>query len=144
MQLSNGQWTTTDTTASSFNIPNGTTPSSFATPSPPQPPLPQGNPNFPQPALMDGSFVPGTGFSPGMSGPDALLSDFGGFNGGNIGGGDAGPMGSFQQPFVPQDLWQMPSRWEWDWAEGLGLGSFTPGPTTGMMDANGYIGQEEQ
>lgn len=36
--------------------------------------------------------------------------------------------GSFQQPFVPQDLWQMPMTLEWDWAEGLGLGSFTPGP----------------
>lgn len=35
---------------------------------------------------------------------------------------------SFQQPFVPQDLWQMPMTLEWDWAEGLGLGSFTPGP----------------
>jgi hypothetical protein len=36
--------------------------------------------------------------------------------------------GAFQQPFVPQDLWQMPMTLEWDWAEGLGLGSFTPGP----------------
>lgn len=26
-------------------------------------------------------------------------------------------MGSFQQPFVPQDLWQMPMTLEWDWAE---------------------------
>ncbi|KIW17153.1 hypothetical protein PV08_04344 [Exophiala spinifera] len=25
--------------------------------------------------------------------------------------------GSFQQPFVPQDLWQMPMTFEWDWAE---------------------------
>ena len=33
--------------------------------------------------------------------------------------------GSFQQPFVPQDLWQMPMTFEWDWAD---LGSFTPGP----------------
>lgn len=39
--------------------------------------------------------------------------------------------GSFQQPFVPQDLWQMPMTLEWDWAEGLGLGSFTPGPMLG-------------
>lgn len=26
-------------------------------------------------------------------------------------------VGSFQQPFVPQDLWQMPMTFEWDWAE---------------------------
>ncbi|KAK5554655.1 hypothetical protein LTR46_007381 [Exophiala xenobiotica] len=25
--------------------------------------------------------------------------------------------GSFQQPFVPQDLWQMPMTFEWDWAD---------------------------
>ena len=25
--------------------------------------------------------------------------------------------GSFQQPFVPQDLWQMPMTLEWDWAD---------------------------
>ncbi|KAL7266290.1 hypothetical protein RUND412_011169 [Rhizina undulata] len=24
---------------------------------------------------------------------------------------------SFQQPFVPQDLWQMPMTFEWDWAD---------------------------
>ncbi|OOQ83053.1 fungal specific transcription factor domain protein [Penicillium brasilianum] len=27
------------------------------------------------------------------------------------------PMGPFQQPFVPQDLWQMPMTIEWDWAD---------------------------
>lgn len=26
-------------------------------------------------------------------------------------------MGSFQQPFVPQDLWQIPQTLEWDWAD---------------------------
>ncbi|KAL9046666.1 MAG: hypothetical protein Q9214_000552 [Letrouitia sp. 1 TL-2023] len=26
-------------------------------------------------------------------------------------------VGSFQQPFVPQDLWQMPMTLEWDWAD---------------------------
>lgn len=25
--------------------------------------------------------------------------------------------GAFQQPFVPQDLWQMPMTLEWDWAD---------------------------
>ncbi|KAL8949834.1 MAG: hypothetical protein Q9222_004099 [Ikaeria aurantiellina] len=31
-------------------------------------------------------------------------------------------MGSFQQPFVPQDLWQMPQTLEWDWADMGNLG----------------------
>lgn len=51
----------------------------------------------------------------------------------SVGGGLGGP---FQQPFVPQDLWQMPMTLEWDWAEGLGLGSFTPGP--GWDGVEGY------
>jgi hypothetical protein len=46
---------------------------------------------------------------------------------------------SFQQPFVPQDLWQMPMTLEWDWAEGLGMGSFTPGPM--FNDQEGFLGQ---
>ena len=44
-------------------------------------------------------------------------------------------MGPFQQPFVPQDLWQMPMTIEWDWAdmstnfpvfEGIGANSQPP------------------
>lgn len=31
-------------------------------------------------------------------------------------------MRSFQQPFVPQDLWQMPMTLEWDWADMTGVG----------------------
>lgn len=36
---------------------------------------------------------------------------------------------NFQQPFVPQDLWQMPMTLEWDWAEMTGgqYGSFENG-----------------
>lgn len=30
--------------------------------------------------------------------------------------------GSFQHPFVPQDLWQMPMTLEWDWADLAGYG----------------------
>ena len=30
-------------------------------------------------------------------------------------------MGSFDQPFVPQDLWQMPMALEWDWADMTGI-----------------------
>jgi len=29
-------------------------------------------------------------------------------------------MNTFQQPFVPQDLWQMPVTLEWDWADMTG------------------------
>ena len=47
---------------------------------------------------------------------------------------------SFQQPFVPQDLWQMPMTLEWDWADmgvgaGVGINGFQ-----GAFDA----GQQEQ
>ncbi|KAL8803518.1 MAG: hypothetical protein Q9182_003119 [Xanthomendoza sp. 2 TL-2023] len=31
-------------------------------------------------------------------------------------------MGSFQQPFVPQDLWQIPQTLEWDWADFNNIG----------------------
>ena len=30
--------------------------------------------------------------------------------------------GAFQQPFVPQDLWQMPMTLEWDWADMTNMG----------------------
>ena len=33
-------------------------------------------------------------------------------------------LGAFQQPFVPQDLWQLPMNLEWDWADLSNL----PGP----------------
>lgn len=52
---------------------------------------------------------------PGMLSPDQL---------GNVDFGDPSAfadtspnMPSFQQPFVPQDLWQMPMTIEWDWAD---------------------------
>jgi hypothetical protein len=55
--------------------------------------------------------------------------------------GNANGFGSsFQQPFVPQDLWQMPMTLEWDWAEGLGMGSFTPGPM--FNDQENFLGQQ--
>lgn len=40
--------------------------------------------------------------------------------------GDLTMGGSFQQPFVPQDLWQMPMTLEWDWADvgNMGMGGF--------------------
>lgn len=39
-------------------------------------------------------------------------------------------VGSFQHPFVPQDLWQMPMTLEWDWAQMgdvNGFQTFDPG-----------------
>ena len=45
--------------------------------------------------------------------------------------------GSFQQPFVPQDLWQMPMTLEWDWADMTSMGY----PT---FDADGQQEQPQQ
>ena len=49
--------------------------------------------------------------------------------GGNVGS----PLyvGSFQQPFVPQDLWQMPMTLEWDWADLSGNNVGVAGVGTG-------------
>ena len=43
-------------------------------------------------------------------------------------------LGSFQQPFVPQDLWQMPMTLEWDWADMTNNGgNFDPNdPSAGI------------
>ncbi|RMY14780.1 hypothetical protein D0868_01258 [Hortaea werneckii] len=104
----------------------------------------QGPSNFDQPQqhLTDG-FAPDV-FPPNpANNVDSLMP--GDMNG--MGQDLGGIGGSFQQPFVPQDLWQMPMTLEWDWAEGLGLGSFTPG---GMMggslfgDAGGYMDPQQQ
>ncbi|KAL9111845.1 MAG: hypothetical protein Q9227_003695 [Pyrenula ochraceoflavens] len=45
---------------------------------------------------------------------------------GNVAGNGATSLnpGSFQQPFVPQDLWQMPMTLEWDWADMTGGPNF--------------------
>ncbi|KAF2162232.1 hypothetical protein M409DRAFT_69165 [Zasmidium cellare ATCC 36951] len=102
------------------SMPNGMDTHHFAG-TPPQPPP------FSAPHLNPADSAPFTNFSPSAG-------DFP-MGGGGGGGGpftgpppdmSSGPGGAFQQPFVPQDLWQMPMTLEWDWAEGLGLGSFTP------------------
>jgi hypothetical protein len=45
-------------------------------------------------------------------------------------------LGSFQHPFVPQDLWQMPMTLEWDWADMTSTGypsyEHPDGPHAGM------------
>ncbi|KAI5804500.1 fungal-specific transcription factor domain-containing protein [Geopyxis carbonaria] len=38
---------------------------------------------------------------------------------------------SFEQPFVPQDLWQMPMTFEWDWADVNGNGQMPWDPSAG-------------
>ncbi len=45
-------------------------------------------------------------------------------------------VGSFQQPFVPSDLWQMPMALEWDWAD-MGARS------NGLPAAGFDIGREQ-
>ncbi len=54
-------------------------------------------------------------------------------NANNFGGMDMGS--TFQHPFVPQDLWQMPMTLEWDWADmaaGAGLGFEEGGGMNGL------------
>ncbi|KXT15138.1 hypothetical protein AC579_7922 [Pseudocercospora musae] len=107
-------------------LPNGM---DFNTHSPTQ----QHHPNLP-PGFTQVEVYPGSNFSPttGATGhPD--FSGMPAFDP-STSGVVNNPAGAFQQPFVPQDLWQMPMTLEWDWAEGLGLGSFTPGP---MMEGPG-------
>ncbi|KAL2043161.1 hypothetical protein N7G274_004221 [Stereocaulon virgatum] len=57
-------------------------------------------------------------------------------------------MGSFRQPFVPQDLWQMPMTFEWDWGDvGNGVNgfpaAFDPSQAQGQQQEqqNGLNGQ---
>lgn len=54
--------------------------------------------------------------------------------------GELGGMGnSFQHPFVPQDLWQMPMTLEWDWA---GMTDYSGGFDEGQGGAQGGSGLE--
>ncbi|KAF2139748.1 uncharacterized protein K452DRAFT_310633 [Aplosporella prunicola CBS 121167] len=60
----------------------------------------------------------------GAHGPTALN------NGGGHSGAGIDPVSlssSFPQPFVPQDLWQMPMTLEWDWADMTGYGGLDDG-----------------
>ena len=63
-----------------------------------------GSPSFDS-DYMDG--LPPNGMSPSVGGSQHLPSS------------TMSPMnmGLFQQPFIPQDLWQMPMTFEWDWAD---------------------------
>lgn len=70
--------------------------------------------------------------------PTANSAGMNGFGGGSA-GFDIG--NTFQHPFVPQDLWQMPMTLEWDWADMTAgaLGGFDDG---GMGGMNGGVGGE--
>jgi hypothetical protein len=103
--------------------------------------------NSPQ---MFGTSMPGGHFGQphpmnqfGIAGFDTDFTDMPSMAGGMIDGiqmptTGASPLnpGSFQQPFVPQDLWQMPMTFEWDWAD-MTAGGFPSyqhqdGPHAGM------------
>lgn len=81
------------------------------------------SPNFSELNLPDFSgadFPNMTSPSNGMNGYHDMAMDGQQYN------GDSFNMGSFQQPFVPQDLWQMPMTLEWDMAQ---LGDVNGFPT---------------
>ncbi|KAL8724191.1 MAG: hypothetical protein Q9166_008088 [cf. Caloplaca sp. 2 TL-2023] len=98
------------------------------------------SPNLTTPDLSHQSFNPNlNGFTPGLSNEDISVPlDFSGllnppstmpsaFSGSDLqqfGNGETSSLnvGSFQQPFVPQDLWQMPQTLEWDWADMNNIG----------------------
>lgn len=97
-----------------------------------------GNVYSPPPGL-----VTGTGDMPSMPDYGTDFSEILQANGFNPHYGEQGVpasmasplnMGSFQQPFVPQDLWQMPMTLEWDWADlANAANTFDPNdPTAGM------------
>ena len=99
------------------------------------------NPNLPgfSPSLsnMDLSSIDFS--NPDFNNPNNLMPSSNGLDGFTNGDmnsqpytGDALNVGSFQQPFVPQDLWQMPMTLEWDWAD-MGVG-------VGAAGANGFQG----
>lgn len=109
------------------------------------PPFTSGTPNpanfsqAPQPEFPIPGIDSNLGFNPNVP-------DFQNFNPAYASPGQGGGVGdafsgSFQQPFVPQDLWQMPMTLEWDWAEGLGMGSFASNGIYGDPNAEFGLGQ---
>ena len=101
--------------------------------------------------LDNQAFDPSLQFTPSFSNMDLPL-DFGGtdFNTDMLGASNGMDgfstndmnsqlnMGSFQQPFVPQDLWQMPMTLEWDLADiGAGGPNGFPQPNHGGDQGQG-------
>lgn len=82
-------------------------------------PMPNGSP-----ATGSSNWVPDFSATEGqeyLSPSSHPIPQFPDFNGQHI-GANMSPMNlnAFQQPFVPQDLWQMPMTIEWDWADMTG------------------------
>ncbi|KAL9014026.1 MAG: hypothetical protein Q9173_001329 [Seirophora scorigena] len=79
----------------------------------------------------------------GILNPPASTTDidFPQFSGDN---GSPFDMGSFQQPFVPQDFWQMPQTLEWDWADMnyMGMPTFNGDGGQCQPPSDGYSGNE--
>ena len=91
------------------------------------------NSNSNPPPLPD--YMPGPGDFPNMMTSGNSFTDFGDLPSfGNGGVGSPLDLGSYQQPFVPQDLWQMPMTLEWDWAD------MTAGAQFANMDGGGDMG----
>lgn len=93
-------------------------------------------------AAANSAFPTAAGVQPtseGASGPTAL-------NAGHLNDFDMGQ--AFQQPFVPQDLWQMPMTLEWDWADMTGYGGIEDGmggmSMSGVMNMNHPNGQDQE
>lgn len=79
----------------------------------PMPPTSHGSPNW-QPDFNGSEYMsPNAGMT-----PYADIQNYANGNGNEMNS----PLNanSFQQPFVPQDLWQMPMTLEWDWADMTG------------------------
>ena len=88
-------------------------------------------------------YMPGPGDFPNMiTSVNGGLTDFSDLSQFGTGGvGSPLNMGSFQQPFVPQDLWQMPMTLEWDWADMAGNGPLPSVNGNGDIFTNGAHGQ---
>lgn len=71
-----------------------------------------GSPNWQQPDFNGSEYM-----SPNGMTPFADIQAYTNSNGNDV---HSPPMNTFQQPFVPQDLWQMPMTLEWDWADMTG------------------------
>ena len=80
------------------------------------PSMPDYNNDFSE-ILQNNGFNPGYGDSQNM--PPSIPSPLN--------------MASFQQPFVPPDLWQMPMTLEWDWADMTSNSFDTNNPAAGMQ-----------
>lgn len=78
---------------------------------------------------------PGSGLSQGFGENGDMPEQFGDSLGSPFNSG------SFQQPFIPQDMWQMPMTLEWDWADMANMG-YSSFDGNGQQQQQG--GQQQQ